>query len=643
MILFRKPALYTLIIITVLVISCQRNTEITTGPSENSHRSVTIHESKKYYSQRETQFFTYSSGWTGIELAWDAATETQLNDLSDIVMVPIVDSAFMFNPLQDAYFVFFEDTSSNIQMHMVVFQADTSVYGINGPLPVLSNFTGNIYEFLDEQNNYISYRAVNGNITGCGCSEIFDEFIGSEIQPRHKIGCYKWGDGAVGNAGEFFVNIWSNVKKFFGGLLGGGSGSGGNGGGTPSPGDGWVYTGGSGNDGSFGFGGTATGGNGAPSTPFLYNVGVIFSEFELKKINKVASWLNNKYDAEYNVQDVIDNIPEECIWLISNHINHANVPTMGDDSPPACALTYLIADILDLTESESECILNIPSALEELYSVIQNENVIAVCNSYLSTNNLLKEAISSVCQGNTINNIADIYNALPDDENIVVLGTINSHCPKYACMLKEIIENQANGDFLCSWLSEFEGDNGTPLYFQAFQFGAYDNNYNPQAEALTFYDNEHGHAVININSIKCNANNLTPAMIFETLQHELIHAELYRRLYEEYNWNGASTTFEQAFYLVVNEKYGPNPEVAHHRYILEELLDEMVNSLIGLNNNIGTYNDFVGLVLIGIPPNLYQYINLTTQDVNELYFDYETFLSNHPLNNINTIYNHCNE
>ncbi len=63
-----------------------------------------------------------------------------------------------------------------------------------------------------------------------------------------------------------------------------------------------------------------------------------------------------------------------------------------------------------------------------------------------------------------------------------------------------------------------------------------------------------------------------------------------------------------------------------HSLMLEHYLNEMVNSLIEMNNGVGTYYDFVGLVLNGFPIEVLNYCGYTLQGVQVHYNNFLNFV-----------------
>jgi hypothetical protein len=77
-----------------------------------------------------------------------------------------------------------------------------------------------------------------------------------------------------------------------------------------------------------------------------------------------------------------------------------------------------------------------------------------------------------------------------------------------------------------------------------------------------------------------------------------------------------------------------------HAIMIQYYLNAMVASLIEMNGGVGVYEDFVGLVLIGFPAEVYSYIGLTTAEVVSLYSDYLNATTGQ--GNINHILSNCN-
>ena len=111
-----------------------------------------------------------------------------------------------------------------------------------------------------------------------------------------------------------------------------------------------------------------------------------------------------------------------------------------------------------------------------------------------------------------------------------------------------------------------------------------------------------GNIAITINRNTCNDDGENVFAAYETFQHELLHAKIINSL-RNFGYNGTSETIEQAFFEMVNIRYGENPNEAQHQFMLCHFLDQMVNSLVDINGS-GVYSDFLGLVLSGFPDSV---------------------------------------
>jgi len=145
-----------------------------------------------------------------------------------------------------------------------------------------------------------------------------------------------------------------------------------------------------------------------------------------------------------------------------------------------------------------------------------------------------------------------------------------------------------------------------------------------------------------INSDNCN-DNLNPINVFETLQHEMIHADIQRRLLEEYGLVQdpyCSDPYLDAFNLLINAEYGSNPTADEHELMINEYIGPMVQSLIEANGGEGSIEDFIGIVLNGLPGSLLVRAGYTTQDILDKIYHSFQYVSN-PENIINNEFYNC--
>ena len=329
-----------------------------------SRHSVTIRESQDYFQEKvyssRSNFTVNQSDWAGLQPVWGAAHEVELNDLSTVVMVPIADSAIVVNPYLDAYVVFFEDSLEDIQMHVLFFQADTTQYAQDS-FPTIANFSGLIWEFYDEEDTYSVTVVDHGIISGCGCSSVFRNFINTidstSIQPRTLVPkCPKFKDPIWERIGEAAGNVWSGIVKFFSSIhLNGGSGSVSGTGtsngssGTGGSNGGSIGSGGNGLDGfgGFGFGGHGGGGGGGA---VILNLSSIYSEWQLKLMQKAAIWMNDTYGIDYSLNELYFLMGADCIIEVGDFLQNppAHPPIDEEFTGPVCAHEFAIAYILEL-------------------------------------------------------------------------------------------------------------------------------------------------------------------------------------------------------------------------------------------------------------------------------------------------------
>ena len=187
-------------------------------------------------------------------------------------------------------------------------------------------------------------------------------------------------------------------------------------------------------------------------------------------------------------------------------------------------------------------------------------------------------------------------------------------------------------NFICNLFTPFNGDEGLNLGFRATNFEEADLNPSGLA-ATSFIPGNNSNLIIKINSSTCETSSSLD--IFETLQHELIHADLKRRLLQEYGYvPSPGESFQDAFDQLVLETYGGAASQDEHLIMVTEYLDIAVNSLIEMNGGVGTYNDFVGIVLNGFPLDILEAAGYTEEGVTAIILNSFEFI-NDPENIIN--------
>jgi len=615
----------------------------------NAKRSVSIQESKAYFEKLHKSLNTRSSinqnDWQNVALVWSAADEVNLSDSSTVVIVPVADSAMLVNPYLDAYFVFYEDSISSISVNALIFQADSVAYPANS-FPTIADFTGLIWEFDFKKDTIGLFKAENGLVTDCGCSNAFMEFAKDvssgtiqirtdpdECEYKGWLGEIFAGIGGFfADIGGFIGDVWDAITDFFSRPYVPNSSN------RPSIKMGFVSSGtgagafGFGN-GSSGHGSGSTSGSGSGSS---INLSDYFSEWEIKQLQRAAIWMNNKYGTSLSVLALFGMMDIDCMWEISDFVEDPGGPSIDEENEgPNCATAFFLGSVLGLSDAETECISVNPQTLNALYELQVYGEVTDACDPNHTSEDILGDAISIACQNGGVNDMDDIYKAFDDNDKIVVSPSVPSGCPKYNCIFEEMMNGPLGTAFVCDVLSSFDEDVETPLIFRAIDFSVAPG-YNPTAVASVEIIG--GIINLSINTDFCNSANTRFA--FETLQHELVHADIRRRLFEDFNWNGQNLTFLVAFDQLVTEQYGFDATPEEHAIMIQYYLDVMVASLIEMNGGIGVYEDFVGLVLTGFPPEVYSYIGLTTAEVLSLYNDYLNATTGQ--GNINHVLSNCN-
>ncbi|MCP3928097.1 MAG: hypothetical protein GY705_03240, partial [Bacteroidetes bacterium] len=227
----------------------------------------------------------------------------------------------------------------------------------------------------------------------------------------------------------------------------------------------------------------------------------------------------------------------------------------------------------------------------------------------------------------------DFYETLGDGYDYVIIQShLKNDCSKYHCVIDEMMNGSLGTSFVCDLLSGFDGTTGNNngvgfhLIISAENFASHEE-LNNSAYAFTQIDKTvFGDYTIQIVINTLNCENINIVEIFETVQHELIHADIKRRLIEVHGlYVSNDMTETEAFHELVFKEYGGQAGTDEHKLMLEYYLEEMVNSLIEMNNAVGEYDDFVGGVLNGFPLDALNYCDISYNDVQQKYIDFQNF------------------
>jgi hypothetical protein len=227
---------------------------------------------------------------------------------------------------------------------------------------------------------------------------------------------------------------------------------------------------------------------------------------------------------------------------------------------------------------------------------------------------------------------------LEGEDYIITPRVFKDKCPKAACMLEKML-NSPSSSFVCNLTSIFEGFGGSNngiMYHLHFVTDLGRKDAPAGWNALTSVDKKTNRVFISFNSTNCEDSDFID--IFETLQHEMIHAYIYQSLLNA-GWNGNPLTHDQAFHAYVQHIYGKNATPSQHQYMLDYFVDRMIESLIQANGGMGTFEDFEGLVLNGFGNDVLSYCGYSLNETQAKLDRYNNFISNP--NNISSFFNSC--
>ncbi|MBK7344645.1 MAG: hypothetical protein IPJ06_17060 [Saprospiraceae bacterium] len=282
--------------------------------------------------------------------------------------------------------------------------------------------------------------------------------------------------------------------------------------------------------------------------------------------------------------------------------------------------------------------------LDVLNHELNGATLVDPCNPNKPHQALMSELIESLCGGEYMGR-GDVFEALDKLDIIVIQKSLKTLCPKYACIIDKMMNSGLGTSFVCELMSGFDGSMGNNnglgfgLHIRALDYSLYPGLNNSAYAGTRVTNPWEGikQIVIEVNSLNCTT--IDALDVFETIQHELIHADIERRLIEGYGWNGNDIDFAQAFHQLVLNEYGGQAGPSEHNLMMEHYLDEMVNGLIEMNNGIGTYSNFVGLVLNGFPIDVLNYCGITQQFVQTQYGAYLNFIQQP--GHINSVLSSC--
>lgn len=289
-----------------------------------------------------------------------------------------------------------------------------------------------------------------------------------------------------------------------------------------------------------------------------------------------------------------------------------------------------------------ECLVAIIDfmAREDIMNMIENNSLSDPCNPEMSTEQILEQLANEACNKGinlkNLKNINQLYSDIANQGDRIITHNSLNNCPQMACIWKNMINGNLGTNYTCDIMAGFEplvgSTPGWVLKVAGLDFSTRPD-YDPNSFART-YPSSDGLITIVINTLNC-IDKSDPLNLFETLQHELVHAKIFSELFKKYGFNGVdhSLNYYQAFEQLVIAEYGNNATSDQHTLMLEKYLNEMVRSLIevtGVGTFDANYQDYVGLILYGFPKEILESCGYSLGVVADKYHSYQVFAHNNP-------------
>jgi len=171
------------------------------------------------------------------------------------------------------------------------------------------------------------------------------------------------------------------------------------------------------------------------------------------------------------------------------------------------------------------------------------------CQPNKTTEDLIKDLLGDVNGIKGCPSANQFEAALAGMDKIRVSPNINSSCPMIDCIINNMLSNsELRTSFVDQLLKPCEGNSNINLSFTSLSFS--DTNRDPNALASSEFTGNNKELVIILNTDKCNTSH--PIDAFETIQHELIHNDIRRRLLEDYGFTvDPATSYQDALYRIV--------------------------------------------------------------------------------------------
>ncbi|MFZ4544670.1 MAG: hypothetical protein ACOYOA_11505 [Saprospiraceae bacterium] len=574
-----------------------------------------INRSKIYYNSKILFDKTKANSRNDediLRLQWDSASVV-LSFTGDTSMIFVPAITFTENK-GFRKVVFLNETSTTRSFLMSVFPTPEYI-NLNNTTISQKDFEGSVYfdgddgksngKIIFTKDSVFSFFPIENDMFATNrCRTCFFSFMNLvNMVPDHGGGlddciwdpkCPKFGKTAGQKIANYFEDIFDNIYKQLSKRKNSESNLGGS---IPV----WIFYGsGNGNTtGGIGSGGGSSGGNGSG--------GKIKSNMPLDGIIGKLELLFEREEDVYCVAEMCSKLKltiGEVNWLAkmqNSLILNQICGSLTTSEQKIKAIEKIrkaekIQKLLDLTPDQLRKIIADDELLDYIEELLDNGNLLDACDNKITTNEIVKKVITNLSNNPTKN---DFSNKANTDYNIIQIApSLHSNCPFLDCLYKKAIKDGFDSDLLCQLTSQSKSHGKIKLFIVAQKFtGAEAIVY---AKTTPFLGGPTDNVIyLYINSTYCGGINKIDQL--ETLQHELIHAKIKKILFEEYDWNGgANESFVESFKKLVQSKYGYSASVSEHDLMLRVFLDPMVNSLLKINNNIGTYDDYLALVLGGL-------------------------------------------
>ena len=296
---------------------------------------------------------------------------------------------------------------------------------------------------------------------------------------------------------------------------------------------------------------------------------------------------------------------------------------------------------LSFTNEQISWLIENNNLLEEIEN-LSSGSLIDPCDK-TPASTMIEKTLSTMKVG-TLN---DFDNNLSKKYQAIKLLPSMKKCPRAECLLNKMIANNLTSDFLCELLQSNDSTSNVILRFGSKDF-LLPTNPKALAETKTTYVNPVFNMVlgdtcsyVNIifNSKRCGYSNKLTTI--GTILHELIHADIRKRLLTEYGIKNDGE-FQAAFKQLVLKVYGDSATINDHHLMLKYYVDKMVNNLKSINGDLGVYEDYEGEVLNAFGEAEIGFLIACGYPIDDVYKKIErnTNFINNP-DNISPIINEC--